>query len=477
MRILLVDDDLLSLEVMKNVVSGLMGHEVVECSNAEKALKLYIDEPFPIVIADINMPGINGIELLKRIKESPSGQSTDVVMITGYANIDNSIKSLRYKATDFLKKPIHYPDLLEVINRIITKQSLKTSGASLSEQSINSDTNSFQKDSRVDSSTFELPDGKKIGLFSPAMRTIAELALRFYHDRTVPVLIEGETGTGKEAIAKIIHHGYNGEKTPFISINCAAISSTLFESELFGYVGGAFTGALPSGAMGKLEAAKGGTVFFDEIGEVPIEMQPKLLRALQEFEISRVGSVKNVPLDIRVVCATNRDLEDMISKNQFRQDLYYRLKVGRVIIPPLRKQVEAIAPLAQMHLLKLAEKKKRLFSSLSTSAIDVLESYQWPGNIRELRNIIEQAVLLYDAPQILPEHLSSLHTRSDGNKTNATYVENPVSFRLPESNLNIEELNVEIVKKVMGMKKGNKSDTARYLGLSLSALRSRISKI
>jgi len=476
-RILHVDDDEQSRRVVSQVIEGLLGHQVTACEDARQALELYRQNPFPIIITDIRMPGMSGMDLLSEIKHSPTGSTTDVILITGFADLDSTIAALRGGAADYLRKPVKAAELLDIVNRLVMQKSIEESGAQL---------NSVRKDSvkkhpvhfqEPQESIISFPDGSQIGLFSSVMRAQAKMALRFHEDRSVPVLIEGETGTGKEMFARLIHYGHEGCDLPFVIVNCAAITPTLFESELFGYIGGAFTGAKRSGSPGKFEAANGGTIFFDEVGEIPLSMQPKLLRALQEQAIYRVGSTHKISLDFRVITATNRDLEAMIKEGLFRQDLYYRLNVGRIEVTSLRNQQTSILPLAQMFLAAYAQQKDRGFRTIHHDAFSVLESYSWTGNIRELENVIRNAVLLYDGQELLPEHLGILHIKARQTEHTRDSLRYPIPMQLPDEGFSLEELNTAIVRKALEIFDGNQSKAAQYLRMSRYALRSRIKKL
>jgi transcriptional regulator with PAS, ATPase and Fis domain len=285
-------------------------------------------------------------------------------------------------------------------------------------------------------------------------------------------LIEGETGTGKEIIARMIHYGEGNVDAPFITINCSAITPTLFESELFGYVEGAFTDARKKGRMGKFELAQGGTLFLDEIGDLPLDMQPKLLRALEAREIYRIGGTKRIKLDVRVICATNRELEKMVEENVFRRDLFFRLNVGRIYIPPLSERKEAIIPLALLFLEKYSKEKRKEFKAIHSDAENILYSHDWKGNVRELQNTIERIVLLYNDSELKPEHLNFL-SPAEAFVPSVSAV-SPGSFVLPPDHLDLKGLEKEITRKALKKFKGNKTLTARYLGLSRSALRSRL---
>ncbi|MCF7809919.1 sigma-54 dependent transcriptional regulator [bacterium] len=476
MRILHVDDDEQSRRVVTQVIEGLLGHQVTACENARQALDLHSKCPFPIVITDIRMPGMSGMDLLHEIKNSPTGSATEVVLITGFADLDSAVTALREGAADYLRKPLQAAELLDVLNRLITAKSVEESGAPLTSAKKSSGGKESKPHKELKDSVISFPDGSRLGLFSSVMRAQAGIALRFHEDRSVPVLIEGETGTGKEMFARLIHYGSEDSKLPFVTVNCAAITPTLFESELFGYVGGAFTGAKSSGAPGKLEVANKGTIFFDEVGEIPLSMQPKLLRALQEHAIYRVGSTKKIPLDFRVITATNRDLETMIKEGSFRQDLYYRINVGHIDVAPLRKQQTSILPLAQMFLQYYAKQKDRCFHTIHHDAVGVLESYYWNGNTRELENVIKNAVLLYDNPELLPEHLSILQRQDSKTGDSLKSLKYPIPLQLPDKGFSLDELNQAIVQKALEMHDGNQTKAAEYLGMSRYALRSRIKK-
>ncbi|HOD53569.1 MAG TPA: sigma 54-interacting transcriptional regulator [Candidatus Cloacimonadota bacterium] len=306
-----------------------------------------------------------------------------------------------------------------------------------------------------------------VGVFSDKIKNIIEMAYFFHKDRNISVLIEGETGTGKEIIARIVHFGKEGDIRPFISINCSAISPSLFESELFGYEEGAFTGAKQGGMVGKLELAQGGTIFLDEIGEMPIELQSKLLRVIQQKEYYRVGGQKSIKLDVRIICATNRDLKVEMENKRFRPDLFYRLTTGRMFIPPLRERKEEIAPLAQMFMLKFSEEKKKKFQFIDNEVISFIETYDWPGNIRELQNTIERIIILNDDLVIRKAHLSFLNPEQKDH-----VIEDPafLNIELPDDGIDIKELQKMIMRKILKRFEGNKTKTAEYLRISRKTL-------
>ena len=478
MDILLVDDEDLSRRAVGNFLERHFGHYVQRCADADEALEELSRRRYPLVLTDIRMPGMDGLELLKAIKSSEYGSETEVVLFTGFADVTSAVTALRHGASDYLRKPINVEELAQVLERLEEKFTGKIETDEAGDGLTGRSSKAGESPATIDKATrIELPEIGTIGVFSERMRGLVSTAYKYHQDRTVPVLIEGETGTGKEIAARLVHYGTGDVELPFISINCSSITPSLFESELFGYEPGAFTGAKKSGNSGKMELAQGGTLFLDEIGDMPLEMQPKLLRALQEREIYRIGGKSRIRLDIRVICATNRKLEKEIEAGNFRQDLFYRLNLGRISILPLREQREAIAPLAIFMLAKFAESKGKRFKYISSRAYDVLEDYDWSGNVRELQNVIERIVLLYDESEVQAHHLDFL-VRDSGDTGNAgANVLGERDFSLPSEGLDIKGLEAEIVRKAFRMFKGNKSKTAQYLGLTRSALRSRLNKV
>jgi transcriptional regulator with PAS, ATPase and Fis domain len=317
-------------------------------------------------------------------------------------------------------------------------------------------------------------------------------ALIMHSAPSVPVLIEGETGTGKEVLARRIHNGDSVAETPFMAINCAAIPQELFESELFGHEAGAFTGSRAEGAAGKLEQAGKGTLFLDEVAEMPLHLQPKLLRVLEERSFYRVGGIKKREFTARIVCAGNRDIADMVEKGAFRRDLYHRLRVGHLFIPPLRERGEEIRSLAKHFLRREVERKKKAFLGFASATLSILYDYPWPGNVRELENTIERAVLMHDGELLLPEHVDFLFgSRAHrvpvhplaSNLVSGTSaapalpvfdLHNPQALILPEQPFQLDELMNAVVAAALDKFAGNKTRAAHYLGISRFALHRRL---
>ena len=308
---------------------------------------------------------------------------------------------------------------------------------------------------------------KNIGIFSEEMSEIIRHAEMYHKDRSIPVLIEGETGVGKEIIAKIIHFGQGNSLLPFVDINCTAISPSLFESELFGYESGAFTGAVNCGKQGKLDCARGGTLFLDEVAEIPVELQAKLLRVLEEKHFYRVGGLHSTPTDIRIVAASNLDIDKHVGAGSFRKDLYYRLKVGHIRIPALRERREDILPLARMMLLISSEKRNKGFRNMSSAACELLLNHPWPGNVRELKNLIEWATFMYDAPLLLPEHIQHRLTIPGD-------MPQPSSPPPTEQVLVKKNITLTDIHNTINRCGGNKTRAARALGISLRTLYNRL---
>lgn len=464
MRVLLVDDEPMSRHGVSFFLRMAMGCEVVECENGAEALAKFRETPFPLVISDIRMPEMDGLELLRQIRKLPQAESSAVILMTGFADVDSAVTALREGAYDYLYKPVKTETLAAVL-------------AKLQEDQKQPEAPQVTKEPRSDvSQTVAVPGYGDVGVFSSEMRHIVELTRRLHDDRSIPVLIQGETGTGKEIIARLVHHGRGESPAPFISLNCPAIAPTLFESELFGYEAGAFTGARKSGNPGKLELAQGGTLFLDEIGDLPLDLQPKLLRVLQEREMYRVGGSDRLSLDVRLVAATNRNLEELVAKGQFRQDLYFRLNLGLIQLPPLRKRGDEVVHLAQMFLARLAEQKKSAFRYISREARQILQTYPWPGNVRELANVLERVVLLYNEESVRPEHLAFI-TQTAPARTSGPAALKPDNFTLPEEGLDLEALNREILRRALEKFGGNKTQAAKYLGLTRSSMRKRAAKL
>ncbi len=485
MRILIVDDNATTRIILRKNLTDL-GHEVFEADNGMRAWDEFSANDFPLVITDLKMPGMDGIELLARIKASPNGRIADVIILTAHGDMDTALQALRHGAYDYLAKPLNTTELKSLIERAAEHQALLRENRKLSrhlEERVQEVAHEIIDDLEATRNTLRKVTGiGEIITMSPCMLRLVEETRIFHENRLVPVLIEGETGTGKEVIARLIHYGDKGTDTPMVSINCAAISPDLFESELFGYAPGAFTGSARKGARGKLDLAGHGTLFLDEVGEMPLNLQPKLLRVLETRRYFRVGGTRQEEFNARVICATNRDLTRMVDSGAFRRDLFHRLQIGHLRIPPLRERREEIIPLARVFLAREAERKKKRFHDISPEAQDLLTSRTWRGNVRELENAIERAVLMADAAELGPEHLGFLFEDmgaplSAAGRREAPNMTTPTPQSLPEGSFNLDEHCNHIIRLVLEKFAGNKTRAAKYLGLSRSAFCRRVEKM
>ncbi len=483
MRILLVDDDQSSRQSIAWFLKR-QNHEVTECANAEHALMQIAAHDFPLVLSDIYMPGMTGHELTAAIKALPDSWRTDIVLFSGQANLKSAIMALRGGVYDYLEKPVDVEELSAVVERSAEHQSLLRENHLLTKKfddAVEVATEETRRDySRMNQAASQAFVGQA-GIFSEAMHRLWDLAHKFHTDRTIPVLIEGETGVGKEVFARAIHLGPHGDTTTagvFVDINCAAITAGLFESELFGYEAGSYTGSSSKGQKGKLDLAKGGTLFLDEVGELPPALQGKLLRVLQEREYYRVGGLKKIKLDARIICATNQPLAECVEKGLFRRDLYFRLKVGHLVIPPLRERREEIAPIAALFLHDFARKKRKPVKTIPPEALRVLEAYDWPGNIRELKNVMELAVFASVGEEIGVKQFCALCPQGQSpvfsTSTDEGVQTEGLVLPFPAQGHSLKQYVDDIIKKVLAAHGDNQTLTAKYLGISRRALSYRL---
>ncbi len=398
-RILIVEDEE-TLQASLRRVFLREGYDVDSVDNAESALEMLNKCIYDIIITDIILPGIDGIELLKRIKERLPDQT--VIIITAYASLETAVEALRAGAYDYVIKPIMHEEIKQIVKNALKQRALQAENIILKKQI----------ERQYD---FSRIIGK-----SPAMQKIINEVKKIADARS-NVLLLGETGTGKELIARAIHFNSNRADKPFIPINCSAIPENLLESEFFGHVRGAFTGAITS-KKGLFEEANGGTVFLDEIGDLGISLQSKLLRVLEDQEIRPVGGTQSIKVDLRFIAATNRDIERSVKEGSFREDLFYRINVITIKLPPLRERKDDLELLIRHFIQKYSMDLGKTFDGIDNEALNYLMAYHWPGNIRELQNIIERAILIAEDRTIKKEHLpegiikredSFLHTALD----------------------------------------------------------------
>ncbi|MDA2937739.1 sigma-54 dependent transcriptional regulator [Acidobacteria bacterium AH-259-A15] len=447
-HILVVDDDRDMLETCRKMLS-FGSYQVDTSDRPEEALEVYRRHCHDLVILDLKMPGMDGLQLMKCFHEIKKDQL--VVMITAYASVENALQAVRSGAFDFVRKPFKMDDLLLVVERALRFKALQDEN---------------QKLQRKLSEAFR---AEEIVGRSRALKE-ALVKLRKVCEVDVPVLIYGESGTGKELFARAIHENSLRKEKPFLAVECAALPETLLESELFGYERGAFTGAVQSKA-GLFEIASGGTVLLDEIGEMSPNLQAKLLRSLQEGCVRRLGGNQERPVDIRILAATHRDIEAMIQEKEFREDLYFRINVVRISVPPLRER-EGDVPLLANHFFDLfSSKVSKNVEGISAAALLILEEYDWPGNIRELRNVIERACTLTESTQILPQDLPPRILSAVEEKKSASGGE----FQRAKQSL-IEDFERSYLIKMLSRTAGNVTEAARFSGMSRPAFHRLMSK-
>ncbi|MCL4782670.1 MAG: sigma-54 dependent transcriptional regulator [Bryobacterales bacterium] len=441
-RILLVEDEEKLRRALELHLRSL-GFTVTVASSAEEALGA-IDRS-DLILSDLRLPGMDGVEFLSRIRLTNS--VSPVILMTAFGTVESAVEAMRKGASDFLTKPFSLDHLTSVVERALEMRALRDENRKLREE----------LGKRYDLEHI-------IGRSAP-MQEVFHLVMRVAQAKST-VLIAGESGVGKDLIARAIHFHSPRRDRPFVKINCTAIPENLMESELFGYEKGAFTGAAAA-KPGKFEDANTGTVFLDEIGDVTPAVQVKLLRILQEREFERLGSNKTIGIDVRVIAATNQDLRAALEQGTFREDLFYRLNVVPINIPPLRKRKEDIPYLAEYFLAKYAQESGREIESLGEDALQLLEAHYWPGNVRELENVIERAVVLSHGKVVTPAdiRIDDVHKRP---------VASDDQFLPP--GMTLDEYETWLVQEALRRSKGNKSQAARLLGITRNAFRYRLSQ-
>lgn len=440
--ILVVDDEVKITRLLSEWIAA-DGYKVDTCTSAEEALDLLKVREYDIVLCDLKLEGMDGIELLRKTKKISPG--TDFVIMTAYASASTAVEAMREGAYEYLIKPFQIDEVLLLLRRILERRDLISENLALREKI--SGSAGLQ--------------GKIIG-DSPAIETIREMIVKVA-PTTSPVLVLGESGTGKELVAAEIHTKSGRAKNPFIIINCAAVPETLLEAELFGYEKGAFTGA--SGKKpGQFKLADNGTLFLDEIGELSSSLQAKLLRAIENGEFLPLGGSKPVLVDVRIIAATNKDLETHVRDGLFREDLFYRLNVFPILIPPLRERKEDIAPLARNFL----GSRRTVPDTLPADVMQKLGAYSWPGNVRELRNILERALILAGGEPIGTKHITIADDSTPG--TTADRLKSLIGERT------LPEIEKKLVQLALEQARGNKSRAAKLLGITRRTLYSRLER-
>ncbi len=445
-RVLVVDDDE-SLRRVTQVQLEQAGFKTTTAGDGIEALSILQKSAHDLVITDLKMPAMSGIELLRRIRADYP--DVLVVMLTAFGTVESAVEAMKAGAYDYITKPVHPDELDLVARRALEHLQLIEENRSL-------------RGSLDAKYGFENIIGR-----SSSLLYVLDMAARAAQtDATV--LIHGETGTGKELLAKAVHFNSRRREKPFVTINCGAIPKDLLESELFGHVKGSFTGAVAH-RKGKVESADGGTLFLDEIGEMPLELQVKLLRLIQQGEIEKVGAPSASTVDVRVIAATHRDLEAMIEDGTFREDLYYRLSVIPLELPPLRERLDDIPQLVEHFFSKLKQKHGRDSLVLPISLMPYFSNYRWPGNIRELENIIERLIVLTPGNEITVSHLPAFLRREHASV-------DALNIDLPSQGISLEAIEKELILKALGKFNWNQTHAAKYLDISRKALIYRMEK-
>ena len=435
--ILAVDDSPATLELLQRNLAA-EGYVVFTAANAAEAIKILDVTPIDLVVTDLKMPGLSGVHLVRHIREN--FRDMEVMIITGYPSVKGAVEAMKTGAEEYLVKPFTDEELLSAVARTLNKLHMRKTIHRLPKQ----------KPVATDGLVGE----------SPAMATVRDFIARAAHTAAT-VLIFGESGTGKELVARAIHYGSKRISAPFVPVNCGAIPGELLESELFGHIKGAFTGATETRA-GFFQTADGGTIFLDEISETSLAMQVKLLRVLQDKEVCMVGSGRTRKVDVRILASTNKDLATLVEKGLFREDLFYRINVINIDLPPLRERDNDVILLAQHFMKKYSEELGKPVHRFSDRALQILRKYHWPGNVRELENVIQRLVVMTDEDPIDAPDLPELMRFS----------------ALGHGNLNrtLAEVEAEYIQNVFASVRGNKTRAAEILGIDRKTLREKLSR-
>jgi two-component system response regulator HydG len=442
--LLVADDDPGLRESLERTLTR-EGYRVVLASDGRAALERVQAGGVDLIVTDLRMPGLTGLELLRAAKAIMP--DVDVILLTAFGTVEEAVKAMKDGAYDFLTKPFRREQLIKLVDKALERRDLIEQNKALKKQ---------LEDIRA--------KGQMIGA-SPSFRRMLTLVDQIA-DSSATILIQGESGTGKELVARTIHERSGRRAGPFVAVNCAALPETLLESELFGYEKGAFTGAAGR-KEGRFELANGGTLFLDEVADLSLVTQPKILRVLQEGEFERLGATRSIQVDVRIVAATNQDLADMVKDRRFREDLYYRLNVITVRVPPLRERHEDIRVLAQHYLRVYAAKNGRKLEGFSNEALERLESYAWPGNVRELENLIERTVLLARKDRIdaedLPEEVAGVKRP-------------PRDAILELVGTPLADIEQRLLDETLRITGGNKTQAAKLLGIDVRTVARKLER-
>ena len=455
-RILIGDDEVILTNTLRKIL-GELNYTVYVCNKGEEFFQQFAETKPDLVLLDIYIGEVNGIQLLNRMRAE--GLDTPVIMMTAHSDVALAVRAMKEGAADFVVKPFDLNHLGVLIEKNLNYASLQTKVKLLQEQLEG-----------------ENPRNNIIGT-SAALRRVLETAEKLAEGDNTTVLLEGESGTGKEVIARFIHQKSARAEKPFVTINCGAIPKELAESEFFGYEKGAFTGATERMKQGKFELAHGGTILLDEIRELSLEMQVKLLRVLEEKRFYRLGGTKEISVDVRVIAASNRELAREVEAGRFREDLYYRLNVASIRIPPLRNRPEDIKDLADSFLTEFSRRLTRPTPKLTQEAEEYLERLPWKGNVRELRNAIERVVLLNNLTQLTPEQFAFLRSTDTSIIGPDHFGGRKFILDIPAKGIPMNEVLRELILKTLEIVGGNQVQAAKVLGLTRSKLRYRMEQL
>jgi DNA-binding NtrC family response regulator len=448
-KILVVDDEHLIRWSLEQALTK-QGYDVTTAASGEEALRCVQEEAPELILLDIQLPGLDGLEVLQRTKEID--EDILVIMVTALGVLETAVKAMRMGAYDYINKPFNLDELSIIIKKAFETKELRKEVAHLR----STQTSKYGIDKIIGSSRH--------------MQQVLEMVRKVAKSDASTVLIQGESGTGKELIARAIHFESSRRDKPFMAINCAAMPETLLESELMGHEKGAFTDAKVQ-KKGLFEIADGGTLFLDEIGDMDVGMQAKLLRILEERTFRRIGGTKEIPVDVRIVSATNQELLRKIEEKSFRNDLYYRLQVIPIYLPPLRERAEDIMTLVDFFIAHYNREFGKTVKGVSKMARKFLEEYEWPGNVRELRNIIERAIILESEETLMLDHLPGELVSRAGEGGSG-----PMNLRIPPEGIDIEDVERELIRQALEISEGNQSKAAKKLNLGIDAFRYRMKK-
>ncbi len=448
-RILVVDDEkLIRWSLKENLEKE--NYEVYTAGSGEEALALIHEELPDLILQDIKLPGVSGLEILEEVKKLR--EESLVIMMTAYGDVNTSVKAMKLGAYDFVEKPFVFDKLKLTIAKALETVNLKK------------EVHVFKSQQKAQ---FRLDN--VVGQ-SESMKRVFKMVEKLSHSDATTVLLQGESGTGKDVIARAIHYQSRRSEAPYLEINCTSLPDTLIESELFGHEKGAFTDARAV-KKGLFELADGGTVLLDEIGDMPLSTQSKLLRVIENKSFKRLGGVKDIVVDVRIIAATNKDLKQASEGGDFRQDLYYRLKVFPIFLPPLRDRADDIPLLVGHFITSFNLEFKKNVRGISPEAQEMMIAYDWPGNVRELKNVIERAIILESEDVILPEHLPMEVVRPE-----PTPNVHGASVQLPAEGVSLTAVEKDLIQQALATAKGNQVHAAKLLGMSRDTLRYRMKK-